>query len=216
LNLDNNFQKKITSLYSTYNNQVKPLFALIESTFQALPVSIVNEIRAFNDHIARCYVDDVKNDFKTKQLDKAENHIERMLLDSFKFLCFFYEEEVRDFKRTYKKYDLTSINNGKFLMQLKTVIHNCHNTYKDAKIIEPLDKELSFKNYQQTFKYFEEFIELTNKNIGNLINLKRKHTFFSLLKLFIFIIGAIISGIIGSIITSGIPQQVKAFFTFFF
>lgn len=52
---DIDIQPKLKNLYQTYNTVIKPLIADIEARYEEFPISIFNEIRAFNDHVARCY-----------------------------------------------------------------------------------------------------------------------------------------------------------------
>ena len=42
------------SLYEEYIYTVKALIAEVELKYESFPLSIFNEIRSFNDHIARC------------------------------------------------------------------------------------------------------------------------------------------------------------------
>lgn len=48
-------QEAISSLYEEYTNKLKPVLAFEESVAQNFPGPILNEIRAINDHISRCY-----------------------------------------------------------------------------------------------------------------------------------------------------------------
>ena len=49
--------KRISKILSDYKNTVKPLLSDIQSRRNngQLPNNFLNEIRALNDHIARCY-----------------------------------------------------------------------------------------------------------------------------------------------------------------
>lgn len=48
-------QDAISKLYAEYTNKLKPLLAFEESVTQNFPGPILNEIRAMNDHVSRCY-----------------------------------------------------------------------------------------------------------------------------------------------------------------
>lgn len=80
------FLKRLAPLYNRYNEVIKPLIAEIEVRFESFPTSIFNEIRAFNDHISRCYLKPDYDRWVNAQINKAEGHIERMVLDCYKFL----------------------------------------------------------------------------------------------------------------------------------
>ena len=75
----------LNPLYEAYNNVIKPLIAEIEVRYEQFPIVIFNEIRAFNDHIARCYIRPDDNVWTNSQIRKAQSHIERMILDCYKF-----------------------------------------------------------------------------------------------------------------------------------
>ena len=74
-----NFLPQLTPLYNKYNNIIKPLVAEIEVRFEEFPTSIFNEIRAFNDHISRCFLKPEDDEWITVQLNKANGHIERII-----------------------------------------------------------------------------------------------------------------------------------------
>lgn len=49
-------EQKLKELYKIYNETIKLLIADIEARTQKFPIEIFNEIRSFNDHVARCYL----------------------------------------------------------------------------------------------------------------------------------------------------------------
>ena len=55
----NDFHKKLSELFTVFNETIKPLIADIETKYQQCEPSILNEIRSFTDNIARCYRKDV-------------------------------------------------------------------------------------------------------------------------------------------------------------
>lgn len=60
--------KRLIPLYDSYNNIIKPLIAEIEIRYELFPIVIFNEIRAFNDHIARCYLHPNDNKWISSQI----------------------------------------------------------------------------------------------------------------------------------------------------
>lgn len=66
-------QNKITTLYNQYNTIIKPLMAEIEAREERMPLPIFNEIRAFNDHIARCYLEGTHSERINNELSKKPN-----------------------------------------------------------------------------------------------------------------------------------------------
>ena len=80
------FEKVSAKLFSQYNNNIKPLIAEIEARGEVMPQPLFNEIRAFTDHIARCYRKDITDECISDELSKANRHIVRITLDCFKCL----------------------------------------------------------------------------------------------------------------------------------
>ena len=75
----------IEECYVSYCSVIKPLIAQIEARSEKLPLQLFNEIRAFNDHIARCFYNSPSEEYIIQQTDKAQRHISRLALDSLKF-----------------------------------------------------------------------------------------------------------------------------------
>ena len=63
------------TLYIIVNVQPKP---------KKLPMFFVNEIRALNDHIARCFIEEKDDNQIIKELGKAEGHLTRLRYDVYK------------------------------------------------------------------------------------------------------------------------------------
>lgn len=84
MNLSQSNLNAIADLYGIYNNTVKPLVANIEAYYQQFPLPILNEIRAFTDHIGRCFYlhDPDKID---ENIKKARSHVKRIVFDCFKY-----------------------------------------------------------------------------------------------------------------------------------
>ena len=66
-------ENALKDLYDNYSKNIKPLIAVIESNTQKLPIAIFNEIRAVNDHVARCIING-EQDFSLTEIKKAETH----------------------------------------------------------------------------------------------------------------------------------------------
>ena len=104
-----------------YNEVLKPLLALVEVAYEKHPSSILNEIRAFNDHIARCYRTNIDKAFIEDNLKRASGHLKRSILDCLKYLNVWYHDKFVDFDRKHRGVDLTTISNGEFLSQYEPV-----------------------------------------------------------------------------------------------
>lgn len=79
---------KIDKLLLDYGGNAKPLISEISKRHKdgIVPENLLNEIRALNDHIARCYRERVDDLYIDGELRKAEGHLRRLLYDCFKQL----------------------------------------------------------------------------------------------------------------------------------
>lgn len=112
-------QSRLSTFYDQYNTVIKPLMSAIEARYESLPTPIHNELRAFNDHIARCYRANMTPDSINKELNKAEGHIKRTILDCFKFLNVKLSDYVKNFEREVERVDISTISNGEFYITYK-------------------------------------------------------------------------------------------------
>lgn len=191
---------QLTPLYKKYNEVIKPLIAAIEVRIEAFPTPIYNEIRAYNDHVARCYsrIDDEA--FVASQIRKAQGHIERIILDCYKFLnVTLYDKVVRNFDKRTKRIDLTVIHDGEFYIEYKKMRQYIVENLKQAKLLECQDnKEESIALYQGVYNKYTEMEELIVKNETHIIWAKAKFYSGKVLRFLGWLVSAIISGIISS------------------
>jgi hypothetical protein len=205
-------QKYLESLYQQYNTTVKILISDVEVTYEEFPASIFNEIRAFNDHIARCYFEDFTEDQKKYELEKAASHIKRIVFDCFKYLNVYHYDELRKFDKMYKNVNLLSINNGDFLREYSQLRSNIVITLKEAKKMEARDKIIAFNKYQETYNLFKRINELLKNNNSNLFKAKVFFTFKRISKFFLWLGTAVLSGIVSYIIFEILKNVFKNYF----
>jgi len=110
--------EEVEKLYLEFSKTVKPLIATVEAEREEFPIGILNEVRAFNDHIARCFAEKNDKDYVNQQLDKARNHITRICLDCYKILIFTYKDRIDHFNKINKKVDLGMVSDGIFFQSL--------------------------------------------------------------------------------------------------
>jgi len=150
------FHQKLSYLYDMYNQIIKPLIADIEIKYQKFPDSIFNEIRAFNDHIARCYIDGMPDDRIEKEMDKAESHIMRIILDCYKYLIVWYYDYFKQFR---VDFDISFIDNGEFAPHFYNQQVRGAKATQKAKKHEGIDKQTSFAKYQEAYNIYSGLYE---------------------------------------------------------
>ena len=191
---------QITALYQTYNEVIKPLIAEIEVRYEKFPTPIFNEIRAFNDHIARCHRVGISNLDIEKEIWKAKGHIERTILDCYKFLnVSLHKNVIKRFDRRTKGVDLGSISNGAFHTVYSDAKKFINTHLKEAKLLEVQDKERSLKAYELVYNKFSELESFLIDNEQHICWARARYYSNKILRLLGWLLAAVISGIISSI-----------------
>ncbi len=199
-----------SKLYLKYAENVRPLILSVEVMYEVFPVSVYNEIRAFNDHIARCYqiaesnisVDE-KRELVNSNLSKADGHIERMLFDCYKFLNVkLFDRIVTGFERDTKRVDLAIIGNGEFYIEYKKkrqfIVENLH----QAKRLEGIDrKDEALVLYDKVYNMYRDLDDIIIANSSNIDWAKRRVKLSYLGKFLLAILTAVITGIIADLIS---------------
>lgn len=201
----------LNPLYEAYKNVIKPLIAEIEVRYEQFPIVIFNEIRAFNDHIARCYIRPDDNDWTNSQIRKAQSHIERMILDCYKFLnVSLYDNVIKDFDKRYKGVDLSYINDGDFIIMHRRLSKEIILKLKEAKLKEHNeDKSESIALYQEVHNKYTELENLIDSNARNLYWAKGKHKINRFNNIILWFVSAILSGIVSPYLIQYIIECIK-------
>ena len=163
--------QKQEKLYSFYNDRLRWVIIFIESRYKKFPVPILNEIRAVQDHIARCYDKDILGDeaFVEEQMRAAQGHYIRCLLDGYKYIWYQFGPEVQ------KKYfwakilgDLDSIDNGGFVKQMYNLKNEAKKLNFKARETESKDKNVSLDLYEKSIGKLVELDELYECHAGEI------------------------------------------------
>ena len=198
--MDTQFVNQITLLYRTYNEVIKPLIAEIEVRYEKFPIPVFNEIRAFNDHIARCYRKNINNMEIENELEKAKGHIERIILDCYKFLnVALHKIVIERFDKRTKGVDLGAVNNGTFFTVYSEAKKFINTHLKEAKLLEVQDKDKSVKEYELVYNKFSELETFLDDNERYICWARARYYSNKVLKLIGWVLAAILSGIISSI-----------------
>jgi hypothetical protein len=163
------FHSRLSGLYGNYNETIKPLIADIEARYQRFPDSLLNEIRALNDHIARCYIVNVDDTKIEEELRKAEGHILRITLDCYKYLDVWFYDYIKDFDKRYtSRIDITLVNNGEFAIAYRRFQTEAIQTIRQAKGYESIDKQKSLDLYQKAYNIYFDLEDLIISNTSTL------------------------------------------------
>lgn len=191
---------RLRPLYDTYNNVIKPLIAEIEARGEVLPLPLFNEIRAFNSHVASCFNDNVTDADVSKELSKAERHILRIELDCFKCLDFLLSQRIEKFERQTRNVDLTVIDNGTFYSQYVQKQKRAINLIREAKKLESeLNNERqAIERYEQSYNQYTDLELLIEDKVAEVKWARIKFWRNNILKVILWLLSAILSGIVSS------------------
>lgn len=180
---------EIREIYIYYRDVIRPFVAFLELFDAEFPVEILNEIRAIFQHIARCYYSEKNtstNDDIDKNLRKANSHINRALLDCFKYSCLTLYDEYKSFVHLYRHVDLSSLDNGEFLKNLHCYKEAAKKADRKARSLEGEtgDEDAVFEEYEAAFNASVVLHNYILKHAPYAARLKHKFrigTFFSVL-----------------------------------
>ena len=163
--------QKQEHLFSFYNDRLRWVIIFIESRYKKFPVPILNEIRAVQDHIARCYDKDILADeaYMNEQMRAAQGHYMRCLLDGYKYIWYQFGPEVK------KKYfwakilgNLHSIDNGEFVKKMHELRNEAKKLNFEARETESKDKEVSLDLYEKSIGKLIELEDLYDNHAGEI------------------------------------------------
>ncbi len=202
--------KKIASLYTNYNEVIRPLISEIEARQEVFPAPLFNEIRAFNDHIARCHLPDKSGDQVSEEIKKAEGHIIRITLDCFKYLDVFLHDKVKRFERNTRNIDISVFDNGSFYPRFCNLQKQAVKHVREAKKSESIDSITSLNMYQLAYNTYCEIEVLIDDKTAEIRWAKVRFTTKKVINSLLWTLAAILSGLISLFLTC---EEVKLILT---
>jgi len=187
---------EIAELYTYFNENIKPLIALIELVTQSLPLQVFNEVRNFTDHISKCFAPTRPEGPNSHELKAAKAHLRRLRFDSLKLLNFHYEKLMRKFWRKTHSWKLEQIDNGEFLIKIRKEYRSIKTDYLQAKKIEVKDYEESFSLYDSTLVRFMELDNFIEEYYPLIICQAVKKVGLDVLKVILWILTAGVAGFV--------------------
>lgn len=201
------FEAKSNELFAQYNEVIKPLIAEIEARSETMPQPLFNEIRAFTDHIARCYFPGISDEKMKDELQKASRHIVRITLDCFKCLNILLFKNVENFERQTQNVDLKVLDNGEFYPKYKQLKREAADTVKQAKLAESTDSTQALQLYDAAYN---KYVELENllKSCAEDVKWARVHfTTKRILKIVAWTVSVIVSGLLSLFISCDFVRE---------
>lgn len=201
------FEAKSTELFNQYNQIIKPLIAEIEARSETMPQPLFNEIRAFTDHIARCYFPDITDEKLDEELKKASRHVVRITLDCFKCLNILLFKKVEEFERRTKNVDLNVLDNGEFYPKYKKLKRDAAEIVKQAKLAESKDTMEALSLYDAAYNKYVELEDLLKGSAENVKWARVRFTAKRILKITAWVVSVIVSGLLSLLISCDLVRE---------
>lgn len=153
-------KEKLQAIIDSYQANALPLLLRLEKMQGYIPVNCLNEIRALNDHVARCFRDSFDSDNVEVELSKSMGHVERLVLDCFKQLIIFVKDDIQSYEKKYFSTLWYYWNDGEFWKEYCNLKVAGEQLEIDAKIKETADKTESLRQYEQAYQKFQKISDL--------------------------------------------------------
>lgn len=193
---------KLVEMYDIYNTIIKPLIADIEASYNSIPQELLNEIRAYNDHLSRIFSKSSNDEIIDTQLSKAFSHIKRLVYDCYKYLIVYTKHYIDTQEKKLKHIDLTVIDNGRFHTEYMDLEKDAHTKEIEAKKVETKNESVgnfedNVLNYQKAYEAYvklEDFLYVNTQKINWAKRKFYKNKVLAIIgSLMLFILGAIAS-----------------------
>lgn len=195
---------KYNELINSYYDFKPILASLYTRNGNRYVEGIANEIRALNDHIARCYRKDISINTVYDELCKAEGHLKRLTFDSFKQLNIIFHDYLESYEKQYFGQHWVLLDNGNFWKNYcknrNAVIFNIETAKKN----ESRDYDIAINCYQDAYVGQENVYTLIQDNEKHL-----KQGFFDKIK---FLFSSTKNWVLTTFLLAVIPALLWEFF----
>lgn len=200
---------KMHDLNYSYENVVKVLLATIESLDEIMPISIFNESRAFTDHLGRCYVNNTDKEFIAEQLDRAERHLNRMIMDCYKELFLIYYQRIEEFKKYIRHVDISYVSDGKFYVKYKMLLGDAEIKKIEAKKCVSYEEDyLKFEEACAAYSKLDGYIQ---EHLVDIQRIKLKSNGKKVIAFLVWLITTILSAVLANN-NQSIVEWIKSMF----
>ena len=199
--------RMLSELYVTYREILKTRIFLVEILTNEYPIQVLTEIRDFNDHIAKCFLNNENESDCLKELHKAKSHLQRAIADCYKILIqIYFPDKIAFFHKQYEIIHLRMVDNGCFLPELTRLQKIAEDKSFQAKQNEfNSDGDISCEDFENAFLAYQEVLSHIEKNssgLANAIQIVGYHSKKENRRAWKFaIISAVFSAPLGSVVT---------------
>lgn len=161
------YNDRVNEIHRKYFEIISPFIIQLEVLDGEFPIEILNEIRAVFGHLSKAHLNNEAS-IVEHNIEKADSHIKRAILDCYKYLCLAYDDKYKEFSNKYINVDLSVVGDGEFLPLLCQKRNNAIQKLSNAKKLE-ISKtnendlynayEDAYNAYADTYNYIEAFYE---------------------------------------------------------
>lgn len=154
----------IKAISNGYLRNFKPLLQILKVRMGGrYPQNCLNEIRAINDHIARCYRTNISDEDVTKELVKAEGHLQRLAYDCYKQLILYQTADIKHTVKWFYSSRWAHIGKGDLWRTYITNYRLARKTEKEAKRKESINPDEALDSYDATYNEYQAILEVFKK-----------------------------------------------------
>jgi hypothetical protein len=177
----------------------------VERKYHKFPKALLKEFRDVFDHISRCYTNPADNFSIEDNIRKAENHFDRIKLDTYKYMSDYKKREFVCWKKKYSKYDLQNIDNGDFWKNILDLEDQGELLFSEARKQEAKDINKSCDLLQESTSKYDTIEKIISEKRELIVKAKfkyRKISFINTIKGFGF-------GVLTSIVAAFAWENLK-------
>jgi len=202
--MDSQYTQEIVRLFRQYYFVLKPLLTVVEATYEEFPVQIHNEIRSFTDRIALCYGRGAGENEIAEHLRDASSHINRAILDCYKFLNVYSHDSIKQFEFETRYVDLTLVSDGDFYREYLNLKSKAVRAVKLAKDSENERKndgiDATYELYQAANNAYTELRNYIDENMPKIDLAGKRYRKIRRMNYAGTALSWVISGVIGAVI----------------
>lgn len=167
-------EERLSAILTEFRDTVKPLMAAVYKWNDSEnPINILNEIRALNDHIGRCYREGISEVQVNVELDKAEGHLQRLVFECLKQLNLWLYYDIKDKESSSYSYLWLVEDAGQFWKQYVNFSQNALEAEIEAKKQETINPALASEKYQVAYNFYLD-VEVLLDSHHDLLKRSRK------------------------------------------
>ena len=156
--------KAIEAISQSYLHNFKPLLQVLKVRMKGkYPQNCLNEIRAINDHIARCYRDNMSDEDITTELRKAEGHLQRLAYDCYKQLIVYQTADIKHTVKWFYSSRWPRIGKGELWNTYLDNYKFARKNEKDAKRSESINSDEALRLYDLSYFQYQTILEVFKK-----------------------------------------------------